>query len=125
LIAPASAAEATCSRPVSNAEALYIISNQLSGNRQAQAYWWSKTDLTIGIEASPTVDPDHYAAAERAIRTWQTTIDQCLGGEVTLTYVAVQPGSLSGLTSWSTFRSTPAVWRSAAMPSVVHPVVTT
>jgi hypothetical protein len=95
LVAPASAAEATCTRPVSNAEALYVISNQLPGKRQSQAYWWSKTDLTIGIEASPNVDPDHYAAVERAIRTWQATVDQCLGGEVTLIYVPIQPGSLS------------------------------
>jgi hypothetical protein len=92
-VAPAYAAEATCTQPTSDAEALYVISNQLSGNRQSQAYWWSKTNLTIGIFAAPNVDPDQYAAVERAIRTWQTTINQCLDGAVSLTYVPVSPGA--------------------------------
>ncbi|WP_093584961.1 matrixin family metalloprotease [Geodermatophilus amargosae] len=71
--------------------ALYIISNQ--SPRQSQAYWWGTTDLTIGIQAAPNVDPDDYAAVQRAIHTWQTAIDECLGGAVTLTYVPAQPGS--------------------------------
>jgi predicted Zn-dependent protease len=93
-LTPAQAQQATCSRPASDAEALYIISNQPPiGFREAQAYWWSRTDLTIGIQAAPGVDPDYYAAVERAIRTWQTTIDECLGGAVTLTYVPIEPGT--------------------------------
>lgn len=90
----AAAADATCSRPASDADALYIISNQLSGNRQSPAYWWGQDVLTIGIQASPTVDLEHYAAVERAIRTWQATIEECLGGTVSLVYDPVEPGSL-------------------------------
>ncbi|MGY1616951.1 hypothetical protein ACI797_09420 [Geodermatophilus sp. SYSU D00691] len=86
---------ATCSRPASDAEALHVISNQLPGNRQSQAYWWSKTDLTIAIAASPNVALDQYAAVERAIRTWQATLDECLGGAVSLTYVPITPGAVA------------------------------
>jgi predicted Zn-dependent protease len=93
--APANAADATCTRPVSDADALYVISNQLSGNRQSQAYWWSKTDLTIGIQAAPNVDQNQYQAVVRAIRTWQTTLTECLGGAVTLTYVPITPGAIA------------------------------
>lgn len=88
------AADATCSRPVSDAESLYIISNQLRGNRQSPAYWWGQTVVSIGIQASPTVDGEHYAAVERAIGTWQATIDECLGGEVSLVYDPIEPGTL-------------------------------
>ena len=90
-VAPAYSAEATCTQPTSDAAALYVASNQ--SPRRSQAYWWSKTNLTIGIFAARNVDPDHYAAVERAIRTWQMTIDQCLGGAVSLTYVPVSPGA--------------------------------
>lgn len=92
---PAAAADATCSRPVSDADALYILTNQLSGKRQSQAYWWDQTVLTIGITASPTVDPEHYEAVERAISTWQETIDECLGGEVSLVYEPIEPGTVA------------------------------
>jgi predicted Zn-dependent protease len=75
--------------------ALYIISNQLPGHRESLAYWWDKTDLTITIEASPTVPPDQYAAVKSAIQTWQRTLDECLGGAVTLTYVPSSPGTVA------------------------------
>lgn len=91
--AAAQAAQATCSNFAStDADALYIISNQLPGNRQSQAYWWSKTDLTISIEASPTVASDQFDAVRDAITTWQHAVEQCLGGAVTLTYVPTALG---------------------------------
>lgn len=88
-------AEATCSRPTTDADALYILSNQFPvGDGPAQAYWWSKTDLTIGIKLTSRVDPAQLAAVEQAIQTWQQTIDECLAGAVTLEYIPVAPGKL-------------------------------
>lgn len=90
---PDSTAAATCSRPASDADALYILANIApAGDGPAQAYWWSKTDLTIGVSAPSTVDPAQFAAVEQAIVTWQQTLEACLAGAVTLTYIPIAPG---------------------------------
>jgi hypothetical protein len=101
LVSPAHAAEtatgadATCSRSTSDADALYILANLAPvGDGPAQAYWWSKTDLTISVKTTSRVDPDQFAAVEEAIETWERTIDDCLGGAVTLDYVPVAPGKI-------------------------------
>lgn len=100
LASPADAAEtstgatATCTRPISNADALYILANIApAGDGPAQAYWWSKTALTIGITTTSTVDPAQFEAVEQAIKTWQQTLQDCLAGAVTLNYVPVSPGN--------------------------------
>jgi hypothetical protein len=87
------AAEATCIRPISDAAELSLVANELTGNRQSQAYWWSKADLTISIESSPRFAPAHQEAIERAIATWQQTVQDCLGDAVALIYVPVAPGA--------------------------------
>jgi hypothetical protein len=87
------AAEATCIRPASDAAELSLVANELTGNRQSQAYWWSKADLTISIESSPRFAPAHQEAIERAIATWQQTVQDCLGDAVALIYVPVAPGA--------------------------------
>ncbi|MHA7261695.1 zinc metalloprotease [Arthrobacter sp. TMN-37] len=74
--------DATCSRPVSDADGLYL---------PAQAFWWSTTELTIGITATSKVDPAQFTAVEQAVETWQQTLQDCLGGAVTLNYVPVVP----------------------------------
>lgn len=86
------AAGATCVRPVSDAVELSLAANELTGNRQSQAYWWSKTDLTITIQSSPTIDPAQLAAVEHAIATWQQTLAECLDDAVSLAYVPLTPG---------------------------------
>jgi predicted Zn-dependent protease len=83
-------AEATCTQPQSDAESLYIISNL---SPSLAPYFWTKTDLTITIQAEPQVDPAYVAVVENAVRTWQSTLDRCLDGAMTLTYVPSTPGS--------------------------------
>ncbi|MDQ0691589.1 matrixin family metalloprotease [Arthrobacter sp. W4I7] len=84
-----SGAGATCSRPTSDADAIEIVANVLP---QPNDFLWSKTELTIGITTAPNVDPAQFDAVEQAIETWQQTLEDCLAGEVTLTYVPVVPG---------------------------------
>jgi hypothetical protein len=86
-------AGANCTRPVSDATELSLAANEITGNRQSQAYWWSKAALTISIESSPTVAPEHREAVENAIATWQQTLAECLDDAVTLTYVSGGPGA--------------------------------
>jgi hypothetical protein len=84
---------ASCTRPVSDAVEMSFAATEATGNRQSQAYWWSKTDLTISIESSPTIAPEQREAVENAIATWQQTLAECLDDAVTLTYVAGGPGA--------------------------------
>lgn len=84
---PSYAADPTCTMPASDADALYVISNQVSSDRESLAYWWTKTALTISVHRSTSVPTEHVAAAERAVATWQQVVDSCLGGVVSLTYL--------------------------------------
>ena len=73
---------ATCTRPESDAEALVIL-NYIYPNR----YVWDHTDLTVAIQAAPTVTQPQLDAIHRAIATWDSVLRDCLGGVVTLTDV--------------------------------------
>jgi predicted Zn-dependent protease len=83
-VAPAaSAAPApTCTKPVSNADALVIL-NTYYPNR----YVWSDAHLTVAVQAAPTASREQVAAARRAIATWSNVLQQCFDGAITLTDV--------------------------------------
>lgn len=70
----------TCVRPISDAVELSLAASEMTGNRQSQAYWWNRADLTIAVQSSPT------------IATWQQTLAECLDDAVTLSYVPLAPG---------------------------------
>jgi predicted Zn-dependent protease len=80
----AGAAESTCSRPQSDAQTLYILGAIDHGNYKY--YWWDDASLTIAIRANPQLPAEYVKAIERAIATWSTTLQECLGGQVSLTY---------------------------------------
>ena len=84
-ISAARAADATCSRPASDADALYILAGLYQGN--LKYYWWDDPSLTVAIRAHPDVTDEYFAAVERAIRTWDAVLRECLDDQVSLTYV--------------------------------------
>jgi hypothetical protein len=78
----AGTAEATCTKPVSDAEALVIL-NAYYPNR----YVWSDADITVAVAAAPTVSAEQLAAVRRAISTWSAVLEECFDGRITLTDV--------------------------------------
>jgi hypothetical protein len=78
----AGTAEATCTKPVSDAEALVIL-NAYYPNR----YVWSDADITVAVAAAPTVSAEQLAAVRRAISTWSAVLEECFDGQITLTDV--------------------------------------
>jgi hypothetical protein len=75
-------AEATCTKPVSDAEALVIL-NAYYPNR----YVWSDADITVAVAAAPKVSAEQLAAVQRAIATWSAVLAECFDGRITLTDV--------------------------------------
>lgn len=74
-------AQATCTLPESNADALVILSNYYPG------YWWDHTNLTIAVQAHPKATEAQVAAIREAIATWSEVLDECFDGLITLTDV--------------------------------------
>lgn len=74
-------AQPTCNLPVSDADALVILSNYYPG------YWWDHTDLTIAIQAHPRATAEQVAAVAAAIATWSDVLEDCFDGLITLTDV--------------------------------------
>jgi hypothetical protein len=70
-----------CGLPESDAEALVILSNYYPG------YWWDHTDLTIAVNAHPSISAEYLEAINDAIATWSSVLDQCFDGLITLTQV--------------------------------------
>ena len=83
---PASAAPttsgATCNLPESDAEALVIL-NTFYPNR----YLWDDTQLTVAVQAAPTIDEDYLEAVQDAIAAWDDVLRECFDGLITLTDV--------------------------------------
>jgi len=77
---PTSSAEASCTQPESDAEALVIL-NAYYPNR----YVWSDPNITVAVAAAPTVSPEQLAAVQRAISTWSAVLQECFDGRITLT----------------------------------------
>jgi len=71
----------TCSLPVSNAEALVILSNYYPG------YWWDHTNLTIALQSHPRATDAQIRAIHNAIATWSEVLLECFDGLITLTDV--------------------------------------
>jgi hypothetical protein len=70
----ASAAEATCSRPASDADSISLFPLP-----------YADPHLTIAIRVSPQAPPEYTAAIYGAIHVWQGVLQQCFDGAVTLT----------------------------------------
>ena len=83
--AASSAVGATCSRPVSDAEALQIL-NYYYPNR----YVWDHTNLTIAVAAAPKVSQAQLDAIHRALATWDSVLRDCFDGLITLTEVTAR-----------------------------------
>lgn len=82
-IAPlAGAAEASCSQPESDAEALVILHDYYRDK-----YWWDHADLTAYIQAHPSTKPAQVNAVSRSISTWDTVLRDCFDDVITLTQV--------------------------------------
>ena len=79
----AQAAEPTCSRPQSDAEAIEVLTY----------LGWEDASLQVAIRAHPAVTEDQLTAVRRAITTWNEVLQQCLDGEVSLTYVQGRSGA--------------------------------
>jgi hypothetical protein len=77
----ASALQATCNLPESNAEGLEILSNYYPG------YWWDHTALTIAVQAHPNAADEQLDAIHDAIATWDAVLRDCFDGLITLTDV--------------------------------------
>jgi hypothetical protein len=71
----------SCSLPVSNAEALVLLSNYYPG------YWWDHTKLTVAVQAHPSATPEQLSAIHGAIETWSSVLYDCFDGLITLTDV--------------------------------------
>jgi hypothetical protein len=78
----AASAGVTCSYPQSDAEALVIL-NAYYPNR----YVWSDPNITVAVQAAPTVSPEQLAAVREAIATWGAVLEDCFDGKITLTDV--------------------------------------
>lgn len=79
--APPRKGQTSCNLPTSNADALVILSNYYPG------YWWDHTNLTIAVQAHPSVTKEHLAAVHDAIATWSEVLNECFAGAITLTDV--------------------------------------
>ena len=77
-----SPAKATCNLPESDAEALVIL-NAIYPNR----YVWDDADITVAVEAAPTVSAEQLEAIHEAIETWASVLEECFDGQITLTDV--------------------------------------
>ena len=71
----------TCTMPESNAEALVILNNYYPG------YWWDHTDLTVYVQAHPSATDEQIAAIQGAIHTWNSVLQECFDGLISLTEV--------------------------------------
>jgi hypothetical protein len=71
----------TCTMPESNAEALVILNNYYPG------YWWDHTDLTVYVQAHPSATDEQIAAIQGAIQTWNSVLQECFDGLISLTEV--------------------------------------
>ena len=81
-------AQPSCSLPVSNAEALVILSNYYPG------YWWDHTDLTIAVQPHPKATEAQVGAIRDAFEIWSDVLDECFNGLITLTDVTgTQPSA--------------------------------
>jgi len=78
----AASAGADCTYPESDAEALVIL-NAYYPNR----YVWSDPNITVAVQAAPTVSPEQLAAVREAIATWSSVLRDCFGDQITLTDV--------------------------------------
>ena len=85
--APASAAEASCIRPVSNADALsttYWYAGWLSPTNRGD------TSISVYIKGHPSMTDKERAIIERGIRIWNNVLAQCLDGTVRFTTASSQ-----------------------------------
>lgn len=78
--APA-ASHTSCSLPESNADALVILSNYYPG------YWWDHTQLTIAVQAHPSISQAYLDAIDAALAQWDAALRACFDGLITLTQV--------------------------------------
>jgi hypothetical protein len=83
---PVATSGADCTLPESDAEALVIL-NAYYPNK----YVWDDTHLTVSVQAAPNVSPEHVAAVQEAIETWDAILRECFDGQITLTDVTGQP----------------------------------
>jgi hypothetical protein len=52
-------------------------------------------NITVVVQAQPGTDPANVAAISEAIQVWNATLQDCLGGAVTITEVPSVPGAVS------------------------------
>jgi hypothetical protein len=78
----AGAAQATCSRPESDAEALVVLEDYYPDK-----YWWDHTDLTVYVQAHPDATSAQLRAVRRAVTTWDNVLRACFDDAITLTQV--------------------------------------
>lgn len=76
----------SCGMPESDAEALVILNNYYPG------YWWDHTDLTIYVQAHPSISEEYIEAIDDAIATWDDALRRCFDGLITLTNVTETAG---------------------------------
>jgi predicted Zn-dependent protease len=76
---------ADCNLPESDADALQIL-NYVYPNK----YVWDDTHLNVAVQAA-NVSPEHKAAVEAAIASWNDVLQQCFDGQISLTNVTNQP----------------------------------
>jgi hypothetical protein len=62
----------------------------LHGAFNYPGYWWDHTNLTVAVQAHPSVDADSLAAVHQAIADWDFALRQEFGGLITLTDVTAQ-----------------------------------
>src|SRR5678816_1770038 len=62
----------------------------LHGAFNYPGYWWDHTDLTVAVQAHPSVDEASLAAVRQAIADWNFALRQEFGGLITLTDVTDQ-----------------------------------
>lgn len=75
-----------CGLPESNAEALVILNNYYPG------YWWDHTELTIYVQAHPSISEEYVEAIDDAIAAWDTALQECFDGQISLTNVTETAG---------------------------------
>jgi hypothetical protein len=73
----------TCGLPESDAEALVILSNLTP-----RGYWWDHTNLTVAIQAHPSITPSLLESIRDAIGTWSNVLLDCFDGRITLEAVS-------------------------------------
>lgn len=79
-------AGADCTLPESDAEALRIL-NYNNPNR----YVWEDTHLNVAVQGAPNLSPEHVAAVEAAIESWDEVLRECFDDQITLTNVTGEP----------------------------------